>query len=164
MTSVRVSSQVVGLGIAAVNVVTQHSSLVDLVCRPAVTIPRDASIADAVVAMRSAEVSALLVEEGGILTERDIARALGAGVPVDELVERVATPHPLVVPASMGVIEACALMLNEQVRHLVLEFDDGRLGVVSLRDVAAVLLQAADPHLWLASLRVAVGPAEIWLG
>lgn len=55
-------------------------------------------------------------------------------------------------------------MLNEHVRHLVVEVD-GRLGVVSLRDVAAVLLQGADPHLWLASLRVAVeAPTKTWLG
>lgn len=165
MTSVPVGSQVVGLGATAVKVLTAHSPLERLVCRPAVTVPGDASVAAAVEVMRVADVSALLVDGGGILTERDVARAVGAGVPVDALVADVATPHPLVVPGTMGVVEACGVMLNEEVRHLVIELADGTLGVVSLRDVAAVLLQVADPHLWLASLRVAVdAPSEIWLG
>lgn len=63
-----------------------------------------------------------------------------------------------------SVVDACAVMLNEEVRHLLVDVD-GALGVLSLRDVAAVLLQTAEPHIWLASLRVAIDtPAEIWLG
>ena len=166
MTSIQLSSQAISLETTPASVVTHQSPLARLMTRPAVSIPRRASLTDAVDAMEAAGVSALLVDGlGGIITERDIARALGHGVAAAEPVERVATPHPLVVPASISVVEACGVMLNEQVRHLVVELADGCLGVVSLRDVAAVLLQAADPHLWLASLRVTVdGPAEIWLG
>lgn len=43
--------------------------------------------------------------------------------------------------------------------------DDGTAGVVSLRAVMAVLLQAVKPDLWLATLRVTFqAPAEMWLG
>ena len=56
-------------------------------------------------------------------------------------------------------------MLNEQVRHLVVELDGGTLAVVSIRDLLAVLLQAVDSRLWLRSLCVAIEtPAESWLG
>jgi hypothetical protein len=64
----------------------------------------------------------------------------------------------------MSVVDGCATMLNEDVRHLVVETDHGP-AVLSLRDVAAVLLQASDPHIWLSSLRIKIEtPAEIWLG
>jgi hypothetical protein len=63
------------------------------------------------------------------------------------------------------VTAGAALMLNEQVRHLIVELDDGATGVVSMRDLMAVLLQAVDSHLWLASLRMTIeAPSEIWLG
>ena len=147
------------------NVVCERSPLSTLVSRAAVTVDPRCTLADAVAAMEAAAVSALLVEKlGGIITERDIARALGHGVPVDETVARIATPHPIVVPGSTTVMEACATMLNEHVRHLVVALGD-TVGVISVRDVAAVLLQSTDPHIWLASLRVAIeAPAETWLG
>lgn len=166
MASLNVNSHVVSFGSSAVYVVSQHSPLAQLVSRPAVTIGPEATLADAVDIMRIADVSARLVEEGGgILTERDIARAGGDAVVDDEVVDDVATRHPLVMPASMRIVEACGVMLNAQVRHLVVEFDEGPPGVVSLRDIAAVFLQAADPPLWLASLRVAVeAPSEVGRG
>lgn len=79
MTSIRLSSEVIDLT-AAVSVVSHVSPLALLVNRPAVTIGPDATIADAAAAMESAGVTALLVEPlGGIITERDIVRAMGHG-------------------------------------------------------------------------------------
>jgi CBS domain-containing protein len=147
------------------NVVHGQSPLSALVSRAAVTVAADCTLADAVATMEAAGVSALLVgEQAAIITERDIARALGHGVPVDEIVGGVATPHPVVVSASMSVVDGCAVMLNEQIRHLVVETDHGP-AVLSLRDVAAVLLQSSDSQVWLSSLRVQIEtPAETWLG
>jgi CBS domain-containing protein len=69
-----------------------------------------------------------------------------------------------VVPGDCSVMDAGAVMLNEEVRHLIVELGDG-VGIVSLREVMAVLLCAVNPKIWLARLRVAVtGPSEIWLG
>jgi signal-transduction protein with cAMP-binding, CBS, and nucleotidyltransferase domain len=165
MVGIRLDSQSIQLTSASVRVVGDRSPVSDLLARGALVIGDDATLAEAAAAMEAANVSALLVGElGGIVTERDITRAIGHGVPPGETVASVATPRPLVVPGSMTVVEACAVMLNEQVRHLVVEVD-GTVGVLSLRDVAAVLLQSAGPHLWLASLRVAMdAPSEIWLG
>ena len=65
----------------------------------------------------------------------------------------------------MPIVDAAALMLNEEVRHLVVDFPGGNVGVISLRDIAAVLLQTASPHIWLSMLRVAVEePTSAWLG
>jgi len=116
--------------------------------------------------MESAGVSAVLVGDGaGIATERDLAWALGAGYTATDRVDAVATRHPLAVPGTISVVAAAALMLNQQVRHLVVELHGGGLGVVSIRDLLAVLLQAVDPQPWLGSLRIAIEtPSELWLG
>ena len=146
-------------------VVDPQSPVSALLARAALTVPGSLSLGEAVELMRAMSVSALLVDDpAGIVTERDLARALGAGCVATDPVGTVATPHPLTVAGDMTVVTAAELMLNEQVRHLVVELDGG-VGIVSMRDLLAVLLQAVDPHLWLTSLRVAVeSPSEIWLG
>jgi CBS domain-containing protein len=148
-----------------VNVVSGSSPLSSLVSRPTVTIAPDASVGDAVARMEAGGVSALLVEGGGgLVTERDIAHNLGHGAPLDTRVESIATRQPVVAPASITVLEACTVMLERHVRHLVVDLG-AELAVVSIRDVAAVLLQDADPHIWLAALRVAIEvPSELFLG
>lgn len=141
-----------------------QSTLGDLIRRPAVRVGRTCPLATVVEEMDAAEVSSVLVDGDGIVTERDIARALARGVEPSAAVEDIATWDPVVAPASMTVVEAAALMLNEHVRHLIVE-QPGGSAVVSMRDVTAVLLEAANPHVWVTSLRIAVqSPPEIWLG
>jgi CBS domain-containing protein len=146
-------------------VVSSLSPIADLVARRVVDVPAATTIRVAVETMERGHVSALLVTEGGgIVTERDVARALGHDVSLDERVAVIATPHPVTVHGSMTVVEACGLMLSEELRHLVVETDAG-MAVVSMRDLAAVLLQSAEPTAWLTQLRVSIDvPAETWLG
>lgn len=159
------AKDVIDLRAGALAITSPASPLSDVLWRPAVVVRGDMDLHAAAGVMELERVSAVLVEEpAGIVTERDLARALAHGVSAGAPVATVMTPRPLTVPASTPIVEAAALMLNEEVRHLVIE-RDGRRGVVSLRDVAAVLLQSATPQLWLASLRAAVeAPAETWLG
>jgi signal-transduction protein with cAMP-binding, CBS, and nucleotidyltransferase domain len=116
--------------------------------------------------MRQANVSSVLVgTHGAIATERDLTRALAAGLSSDDPIATVASQDPVRIGALIPLVDAAALMLNEEIRHLIIEFADGREGVVSLRDIVAVLLQTASPELWLTSLRLAVQPpTELWLG
>ena len=147
-----------------VRVLSALSTLGDLALRPALGVTRHCTLADAGGVMERAEVSALLVEGVGVVTERDIARAVAHGLAGDEPVGEVATWHPVTVDPSMPIVDAAATMLNEHVRHLLVDLPAGR-AVVSLRDVTGVLLQVANPEMWLASLRVAIhAPAETWLG
>ena len=44
-------------------------------------------------------------------------------------------------------------MLNKQIRHIVVMLPGKRLGIVSLRTLMAVLLQATTPRIWLERLR-----------
>lgn len=147
-----------------VRVLSVQSTLGDLPLRPAVRAGPGCTLAEAIDRMEQQGVSSLLVDGDGIVTERDIARAFGHGMPADAAVETIASWHPITVPAETCIVEAAATMLNEHVRHLLVH-RAADTAVVSLRDVTALLLQVADPHLWLTSLRVAVeSPAEIWLG
>jgi CBS domain-containing protein len=139
--------------------VVHHSSPVEwLVVRPTVRIAANATLAEAGELMGRANVSALLVGAGpeAIVTERDVSRAIGAGYRGDATVAEVATPNPVVVPGTTPVVEAAAVMLNEDVRHLVVELGDAEQGVVSMRAVTAVLLSSADHSIWLRSLRLNV--------
>ena len=147
-------------------VVDPRSPVAVLASRAVVTVPEKCSLSEAVEVMKAEAVSSVLLEgRAGIVTERDLARALGAGCAASDPVETIASRHPVTVPGSTTVITAAGMMLNEQVRHLLVELDTGAVGVVSIRDLLAVLLQAVDSELWLTSLRVAIEtPSEMWLG
>lgn len=144
------------------NRVTVDAPISRLVSRPGVGIERRASLAEAAGLMRMQGVSSLLVDGGSaIVTERDIARSIGAGGDPGEPVGSVATPHPLIVDGSLTVMECGGIMLDEEVRHVLVTMPDGFTGVVSQRDIVTVLVREADPELWAARERV---PSENWLG
>ena len=150
----------------ALTVSTPTMGIGRLVVRPAVVVPPEATLREAAGALRAANVSSALVGgPGAIVTERDLTEAWADGATGDEAVAVAASDHPAVVAAGMPIVEAAALMLNREVRHLIVLMDDGTAGVVSLRSVMAVLLQAVKPELWLATLRLSFqAPAEAWLG
>jgi CBS domain-containing protein len=129
-----------------------------LVSRPVEFVSASCTLGQAAIAMREANVSSVLVAgEGrsGIVTERDLTRALAAGLGPEEPISLVTSVHPVRLSAETPIVDVAALMLNEEVRHVVVG-EDGFEAVVSLRDVMAVLLQAVSPRMWLDSLRIAV--------
>jgi signal-transduction protein with cAMP-binding, CBS, and nucleotidyltransferase domain len=136
-----------------------------MIDRHPVGIEETATLSEAAAVMRQANVSSVLVGHGAIATERDLTRALAAGLSTDEPIVTVASPHPVRVGALTPIVDAAALMLNDEIRHLIIEYPDGHEGVVSLRDIVAVLLQTTNPHVWVSSLRLAIdAPSEMWLG
>ena len=116
--------------------------------------------------MREANISSVLVGDGGaIVTERDLAEGLCAGLGPGDPITAVLTINPIRVPADTTVVDAAALMLNKEIRHLVVDWVDGSIGIISFREVLAVLLENVTPQLWLATLSVAVNsPPDLWLG
>jgi CBS domain-containing protein len=74
----------------------------------------------------------------GILTERDLLRAMAGRVHTSEArVREWMTEEPVTVPLETTLDEASALMLERNFRHLPV-VDGGRIvGVVSLRRVVA---------------------------
>lgn len=146
-------------------VTSPTSPIAMLVTRGAVEVPADETLTRTATRMADEGVTAVLLAGAiGIITDRDIARGVAAGVDPASPVVDWATPHPITVDGGTSIVEAAAIMLNQQVGHLVLRLD-GATGIVALRDIVAVLLQFAHPQLWLTTLRMRVeAPPEIWLG
>lgn len=151
----------------SLSVVEFRSPIGLIVTRPAVGVISSDTLGQAGQMMRRENVSALLVDDGqAILSERDMARALAAGHHPEDPVALVASTEPITVGSETLIVDAAALMLNQNIRHLVIRFPDGESGVVSMRAVLAVLLQAANPELWLKHLRlnVRLNTSDLWLG
>jgi CBS domain-containing protein len=82
----------------------------------------------------------------GILTERDMLKAMAARVHTSEArVRQWMTEDPLTATGEMDVEEAARVMLDNGFRHLPVVDEDGRVtGVVSLRRVVAAAQAAGD--------------------
>jgi CBS domain-containing protein len=94
------------------------------------------------VAQRLADegVGALLVTEAdrviGIISERDVVRALAAGKDVDSNTAAELGTRRVVTCTPDTTIQAAAqLMMEHYVRHLLVEDRDGPVGMVSVRDL-----------------------------
>jgi CBS domain-containing protein len=148
-----------------VSVTHPRTEIRRLVAGAAPVLGADTTIRETATALRAMNASAALVEGPQfIVTERDLTNAWSTGLGGDEPVKTIASDHPLAVPGDLPVVDAAALMLNREVRHLIV-VDQGHAGIVSLRTVLAVLLQAAQPELWLSTLRVSIAEVpEVWLG
>jgi len=110
----------------------------------------DASLEAVADALVSGEVGALVVGDGeradGIVSERDIVRALAARRdPVTTHAIDIATTVLVWCDATATVAEVAIEMMEEYVRHVLVE-EDGRLvGIVSARDLLGAFA-AATPE------------------
>ncbi|MEU1367195.1 CBS domain-containing protein [Streptomyces sp. NPDC005803] len=72
----------------------------------------------------------------GILTERDILNAVGAGQDPDRETASTHTTTDVVFAAPTWTLEeAAAAMTHGGFRHLIVLDDDGPVGIVSVRDI-----------------------------
>jgi CBS domain-containing protein len=102
------------------------------------TIEPSATLQDAAHRMADRRVGAILVTDGdslvGILTERDVLRAVGRGT-IEGTVEQWMTRDPITVGREATNGEAAMMMIHGGFRHVPV-CDDGRLvGIVSIRDL-----------------------------
>jgi CBS domain-containing protein len=99
--------------------------------------------------MSAVNVGAVVVKDYGrligILTERDMLKAMAARVHTSEArVRQWMTEDPLTATAEMDVEEAAQVMLEHNFRHLPVLDDSGQvIGLVSLRRVVAATNAAA---------------------
>ena len=93
-------------------------------------------------------IGAAIVRHGddpGVVSERDIVGALAAGGDPDELWSAdVMTGHLVTVSPGTSVIESGRRMLEAGVRHLAIVDGDEIVGVVSMRDLFAVLVENSE--------------------
>lgn len=94
------------------------------------------------------QTGSLLVLDGedlvGIITERDVLRAVATGTPLDTPVSEVMSKDLITVEPGTSLREAAAIMTEKWIRHLPV-LEGGRLvGIVSQRDLAGVLAGALN--------------------
>jgi CBS domain-containing protein len=114
------------------------------------TVEPDARLAEAARRMAQRGVGAVLVLEGerlaGILTERDLLKAVAGGFTEDARVSEWMTRQPETVEPDETTDQAASLMIHGGFRHLPV-VDGGRaIGILSIRDLMRVALQDSAPR------------------
>jgi CBS domain-containing protein len=118
--------------------------------RDLLTVEPDVSITEVAKRMVAKDVGAVLVfEDGvlsGILTERDVLRAVADGIGADTLVRDRMTPHPETLDADDTTEHAAVLMIHGGFRHLPVMEQGEVVGVLSIRDLMRVVLEDSVPR------------------
>ena len=114
------------------------------------TLDADAKLGDAAKRMAERVVGAVVVLEGerlaGILTERDILKAVATGFEPDSRVSDWMTRNPETIESDDTTDHAAALMIHGGFRHLPV-VDEGELkGILSIRDLMRVALEDRSPR------------------
>jgi CBS domain-containing protein len=113
--------------------------LADVMSTSVMSVPPDASVADAARRMieRDAGV-AVVLEEGelaGVISERDMLRVLAEGCDRDTPVRDRMTRHVLTGTPATSLPEALAIMVQGRFRHLPVVEGGSVVGMVSMRDL-----------------------------
>ena len=95
------------------------------------------------------DVGAVLVMDGealtGILTERDVLRAVAAGIEDETVVSDWMTRDPDTLAPDESTQHAAVLMIHGGFRHLPITEDDEVVGMLSIRDLMRIVLEDAVP-------------------
>jgi CBS domain-containing protein len=124
--------------------VRQHMSRDLLTVEPAV------SIIEVARRMVERNVGAVLVVEDGrltgIMTERDLMRAVARGLHDDAVVGDCMTAHPETIAPDDTIEHAAVLMIHGGFRHLPVVDGDDLVGVLSIRDLVPLVLEDSAPR------------------
>ena len=120
----------------------------DVMTEAALTDRSDDSLVSAARKMREQQTGSLLVTDGeqllGIITERDVLRAVAEDVPLDTPISEVMSKDLVTAEPSTSLREAARILTEKWIRHLPV-LEGGRLvGIVSQRDLAGVLAGALN--------------------
>jgi len=110
---------------------------------PPVTLYPQATLADAARTMAEKNIGFVVLTEGdrlvGVVSERDVVKALASGMPLNTPLEKIATKRVITIEPDKSVVEAADLMAENKIRHLVIAERGRAVGVVSLRDLVRLL-------------------------
>lgn len=112
----------------------------DLASKKVVEVGPQQSVREASIAMWENKIGSVVIQENGdlvgILTERDILKAMATTIDADQTpVADLMTREVVTVGPDWEVYEAAAEMSARRIRHLVLFEDQKVVGVLSIRDV-----------------------------
>ncbi|MGN6170450.1 MAG: CBS domain-containing protein [Solirubrobacteraceae bacterium] len=95
-------------------------------------------------------VGAVLVLDGGrllgIMTERDIIRAVARGLHGDAVVAECMTKNPETIEPDDTTQHAAVLMIHGGFRHLPVVERDEVVGILSIRDLMRIALEDSAPR------------------
>jgi len=121
----------------------------DVMSQNLLTVGTATSLTDAAARMCDRDVGAILVLDGdrliGILTERDILRAVAQGKVADD-VGAWMTPHPETVEAEEPTRQAASIMIHSGFRHLPVLDGARPVGIVSIRDLMREVVDDESPR------------------
>lgn len=122
----------------------RHFPISDLVTVRVVDVTATSTLRSAAQLLDDEVIGALLVRETrgtlGILSERDVVRAIADGADVDQA--RVAdymTEDLVIMPGSASLVHVLEMMRDNEIRHVAVRADDV-VGIVSMRAVVEALL------------------------
>jgi len=115
----------------------------------AVTDRSDDTLAEAARRMWEQQTGSLVVTDGeeliGILTERDVLKAVATGTSLeDTTVSDVMTKDVITAHPGMSLREAAGIMTDKWIRHLPVVDRGSLVGILSQRDLAGVLAGALN--------------------
>jgi CBS domain-containing protein len=122
----------------------------EIMSRTLLTVETTATLTDAAREMHSHSVGAVLVLAGdrleGILTERDVLRAVATGSVEGTHVAAWMTRDPETISRSDTTGHAAALMIHGGFRHLPVVDHGEPVGIVSIRDLMRLVLDDESPR------------------
>ena len=115
----------------------------DIIQRPLITVPAGRTLLEAARVMVENNMGLLVISDpkdstkpAGVISERDIIRAIASGRKLDVSVDEVSTKQVITIKANSEVAEAAKAMNRHQIRHVVVVDEQEKLvGVVSMRDL-----------------------------
>lgn len=110
--------------------------------RPPITITSDETIRDAAMVMAENNIGFLLVMDAenpdellGVLSERDIVRAVASGTDLNSSVSAIAKRDVISAEATDPIWKVAKLMRDNRIRHVVVVEGGKPYGVISIRDL-----------------------------
>ncbi|NND73734.1 MAG: CBS domain-containing protein [Ilumatobacter sp.] len=122
------------------------TSIASFVSNGTVTTTADTSLRDAAVMLDQAGVGCIVIGTApaveGVVSERDIVRAVAAGLDLDAVtVGEIETKELKWATPDSGVTDVAAEMLENYVRHVLVGEDGSIVGVVSMRDLLGAFVE-----------------------
>ncbi|BDC18704.1 CBS domain-containing protein [Acidianus sp. HS-5] len=111
-----------------------------LISKTPITAEKGTKVEDVIKIMASMNIGSVVITDKekpvGIITERDIVKALAKGIPLIEKIENVGTMDLITVYEDDTVYTAAEKMNKYGIRHLVVIDKEGNFkGVISIRDL-----------------------------
>ena len=124
--------------------------LADVMTKDVLAVEGDARLTQAAARMVARIVGAVVILEHdrlvGILTERDILKAVASERANESRVDEWMTRHPEVVGPDDSTDHAAALMIHGGFRHLPVVEGNRVVGIVSIRDLVRVAIADTSPR------------------